>query len=75
MSGITRKKILEFPGFKISKDIINISELADFSEAFICSTTKNVLPVLVIDGKIIGDGKPGEITRRIYEHLLSIKEK
>ncbi len=75
LSGITRKKILEFTDFKIRKEIINISELADFSEAFICSTTKNVLPVLEVDGKLIGDGKPGEITRRIYEHLLSIKEK
>ena len=75
LSGITRKKILEFQEFKARKTIIKHSDVPDFAEAFITSTTKNVLPVLEVDGKLIGDGKPGEITRRIYEHLLSIKEK
>ncbi|MEO5500962.1 MAG: aminotransferase class IV [Ginsengibacter sp.] len=75
LSGITRKKILGFPEFNTRESIIKLSDVPDFREVFICSTTKNVLPVLAVDGKIIGDGKPGEITRKIYEDLLSIKEK
>ncbi len=75
LSGITRKKILGFPEFNARECVIKLSDVPGFSEAFICSTTKNVLPVLGINGKEIGDGKPGKITRCIYDQLLSIKEK
>ena len=75
LSGITRKKILEFPEFKAIESSIKLSDVPDFREVFICSTTKNVLPVLEINGKAVGDGKPGKISHKIYEHLLSMKEK
>jgi len=74
LKGITRKKILEFPEFNVREDIINPGEILNSKEAFISSTTKNVLPVLEINGKVIGDGKPGNITRNIYEQLYSLKE-
>lgn len=74
LRGITRKKILDFSEFKISEGTIKPDDLLNIKEAFITSTTKNVLPVLKIDGKEIGDGKPGKITRNIYDRLFSIKE-
>lgn len=75
LKGITRKKILNFPGLKCLEDIVPFSEINNFKEAFICSTTKNVLPVLEIDGTVVGNGQPGPITRSIYEQLCLIKEK
>ena len=75
LKGITRKKILEFSEFNVREDIINPGEILNSKEAFISSTTKNVLPVLEINGTVIGNGKPGKITREIYEKLLLIKEK
>lgn len=74
LKGITRKKILDFPAFKMNEGIIKPADLLDIKEAFISSTTKNILPVLMIDGREIGEGKPGKITRKLYEHLLSVKE-
>lgn len=74
LKGITRKKILGFTEFNIKEAIIKPTELLNIKEAFITSTTKNILPVLKINGNEIGDGKPGKITRQIYEYLLSIKE-
>ena len=75
LRGITRKKILQFSEFNIKEADINLKDIDDAKEAFITSTTKNVLPVLKIDGKMIGDGKPGKITSGIYEKLVEIKER
>jgi len=47
--------------------------LASAKEAFISSSTKNILPVTSIGGKQIGDGKPGPITRDLYEQLIQLK--
>jgi len=74
LRGITRKKILDFSEFKINEATIRPEDIFNIKEAFLTSTTKYVLPVLKIDGKEIGDGKPGKITRNIYERFLSIKE-
>lgn len=75
LRGITRKKILQFSEFNITEADINLKDIDDAKEAFITSTTKNVLPVLKIDGKMIGDGKPGRITSKIYEKLVELKER
>jgi len=40
---------------------------------FLTGTVKQIMPVTRLDGKIIGDGKPGSITRKLihlYENLL-----
>ena len=70
LQGITRKKILSFTHIKIRETNITLEDLAGACEAFITSTTKMVLPVLAIDGKTIGDGKPGSVTRGVFQELL-----
>ncbi|MEO8823529.1 MAG: aminotransferase class IV [Ginsengibacter sp.] len=75
LKGITRKKILDFSEFNVKEGIISPADILASGEAFISSTTKNILPVLEINGQIIADGKPGKMTQKIYEHLISIKEK
>lgn len=74
LNGITRKKILGFSEFKISEGTIKPEDILNVKEAFITSTTKNILPVLKINGNEVGDGKPGKITRNIYDRLFSMKE-
>jgi branched-chain amino acid aminotransferase len=75
LRGITRKKILGFSESKISEGTIKAADISNIKEAFITSTTKNILPVLKIDGKEVGDGNPGKITRGLYERLFLLKEK
>lgn len=72
--GITRSKILglKLEDITLSEQDFNLSDLVRADEAFISSSTKNALPILAIDGKKIGDGKPGEITRKINEHLYQL---
>lgn len=75
LKGITRKRILGFSEFNIKEAPVILEDLRNAKEAFITSSTKNVLPVLEIDGRIIGNGTPGEITTRIYEKIFDLKEK
>ena len=57
LRGVTRKRILRLAEkmFKIIEKEIHLDELNQCSEAFICSTTKGILPVRVIDGKELGE--------------------
>lgn len=75
LRGITRKKILQFSQLvNIREGLITLRDLENAREAFITSTTKNVLPVLSINGKTIGAGKPGEITTEISRKLMTFMQ-
>ncbi|MDO9373702.1 MAG: aminotransferase class IV [Ferruginibacter sp.] len=70
LKGVTRKKIIEHRNLHVKEIEIHPDELATTREAFITSTTKIVLPVLNIDGYKVGTGKPGNITREIWQQLM-----
>ena len=76
LAGITRKKILQLAPDIIltsTRDVLT-DELKNATEVFMASTTRRILPVTEIDGKKVGDGKPGSITTRLYECLLELEE-
>lgn len=73
LQGITRKKILTFSDFRIKATDVHLSDVRNAREAFISSSTKEVLPVLKIDGEPVGDGRPGKLTRQIYDRLMAMK--
>lgn len=65
LSGITRKIVLELCNpleIEAKEEFIKADELKTFNEFFITSTTKEVTPVIQIDDRIIGNGRPGELT-------------
>lgn len=64
LKGITRKQVLSlFNEIKV-KDI-EADRLYEFDEMFLTSTSNDVCPVVSVEGKKIGTGKPGPITREI----------
>ncbi|MBI2968354.1 MAG: aminotransferase class IV family protein [Bacteroidetes bacterium] len=67
LHGITRKIILDLASgkFKVRERKIKLSELNLADEAFICGTSKRIVPVVKIDTNRIGTGRPGPITREI----------
>jgi len=46
--------------------------LPELSEAFITSVSREVLPVVQIDGQAIGDGRPGPKTRAIMRAFAGL---
>jgi len=67
LSGITRKKVLELCKGKYRVNIrpIKLKELKTADEAFICGSTKPLVPVVQVDKIKIGKGKPGLFTARL----------
>ncbi len=74
LKGITRKKILAFSDLRVRESDLRLEDLDNAAEAFISSTTKEAMPVLEIDGKPVGDGKPGKITTEIFKRLLAARK-
>ena len=75
--GITRKKVIELAKkfFKVKEREIKLSEVFEAEEAFISATGKGVLPVIKIDQKTIGKGKPGKVTKTLMKLYFELLEK
>ena len=41
-------------------------------ECFLTGTAAEVIPVVKLDGRVIGDGKPGPITKRLTERFVQL---
>lgn len=66
LKGVTRKQILGmFDEIKLAD--IAFDQLHDFDEMFLCSTSRDINPVISVDGKRIGNGKPGKVTKDFLE--------
>jgi branched-chain amino acid aminotransferase len=74
LHGVTRKHVLNLKGYTIKEANISLEMLASAKEAFITSSTKNILPVAAINGNALGDGMPGPITRNLYQQLIQLKD-
>ena len=73
LPGIRRKLILEHApkyGIKVEQRAFTPEEAYAADEAFLSSATTMIYPIIEIDGRKIGDGRPGEITRRLREIYL-----
>lgn len=68
LAGITRSVVLELArseGLEVEERPFTVAEALVAREAFLTSTTSLVLPVTSVDGRVIANGRPGEITRRL----------
>ena len=74
LKGVTRKHVLEISGARYVTEARDVSfeELRNAGEVFITSTTKNILPVVQVDGYVIGDGNPGEVSRTLAKEYNRI---
>ena len=52
-------------GVPVVEGRVTLAELMAADEVFLCGTTIEVMPAVTIDGRPIGDGSPGPITRRL----------
>ncbi len=70
LEGITRRTMMQFArdeGIPIEERSIDRSELYILDEAFFCGTGVQISPIASIDGRLVGDGKPGPISMRLRE--------
>ena len=76
LAGVTRKNVMALAAEKMAVEERDITteELMNAAEVFLTSTTKRILPIVKIDNKIIGNGKPGKITTVLYEAFLELED-
>lgn len=74
LKGVTRKHVLEISGAMYVTEArdVSLEELRNAGEVFITSTTKNILPVVQVDGYVIGDGNPGEVSSTLAKEYNRI---
>jgi branched-chain amino acid aminotransferase len=68
LKGITRGAVLEIMekiGMKVSETNITRYEVWTADEMFLTGTAAEIIPVVDVDSRIIGDGKPGEDTAKL----------
>jgi branched-chain amino acid aminotransferase len=74
--GITRQTVIELAqasGLKVSEPNLTRYDLFNADECFPTGTGAEIMPVVKIDGRIIGTSKPGKLTRQLTEkyHALT----
>ncbi|MBX3441699.1 MAG: aminotransferase class IV [Planctomyces sp.] len=70
LPGITRGLVLRLAaraGISVVEKSLHTRELGEIDELFLTGTTSEVLPVTTVDGRPIGNGRPGPVTRRLAE--------
>ncbi len=75
LEGITRATIMQIAkenNYKVEEKTISPSEIINADECFACGTAAEIVPITKIDNTVIGNGKPGTITRKIQEKYKKI---
>lgn len=78
LPGVTRRVALEAAAdaqIPIIERRFTAEEAAGACEAFLSAASAGITPIVAIDGKPVGDGKPGPVTRRLQELYLAAAAK
>ena len=70
LEGVTRAFIFELGrelGIDVREETLYPKDLETADEMFITSTTRELSPVVNVDGRQVGSGKPGPVTKRLLE--------
>src|SRR5436190_6611575 len=73
LNGVTRAAILDIihrEGYRLVERPFTVAEARAAREAFLTSTTADLLPVVRIDGAPVADGKPGPLSGKLREAYL-----
>ncbi len=76
LPGITRATVIELArriGYRVEERDITPIELLTADEVFLTGTAAEIVPVVEISGRKIGDGKPGQVTKRLIEEFEKVK--
>jgi branched-chain amino acid aminotransferase len=75
LAGITRDSIIQIArelGHEVSEVDLSREDVYTADEVFLTGTASEVAPVRELDGRVIGEGKPGPITQRLQKAYFSL---
>lgn len=68
LESVTRRTILDIAGpldIPVAERALGRTELYLADEAFYCGTGQEIMPIVAFDGRPVGEGVPGPVTRRL----------
>ncbi len=78
LPGIRRKVIMQLckdHAVKLEERLFTVDEAQAADEAFLSSATTLVMPIVEIDGNMIGGGQPGPVARKMREYYIAAIKK
>ena len=75
LEGITRNAVIELAhgnGIEVQEVPLTKHDVYIADECFLTGTAAEVVPVVKVDSRTIGDGKPGPVTRRLRELFFQL---
>jgi len=75
LEGITRQVVVELAAemdLPLGEDNLTLYEVYTADECFLTGTAAEIVPVARVDGRTIGDGKPGPITKRLMTRFKEV---
>jgi branched-chain amino acid aminotransferase len=73
--GITRRTVMDLAiekGVPVDESNLSRYDLFNADECFLTGTGAEIVPVVKIDGRTIGTGRPGPLTRLLEEHYQAL---
>ena len=70
LPSITRQVTLDLcreAGITAVEAPIFLDEVASADELFLAGTTLEIMPIVEVDGRMVGDGRPGPVQQRLYD--------
>jgi branched-chain amino acid aminotransferase len=70
LPGVTRKFVLQIAagdGVHVIEQALKVADLLDADEAFLTSSLAEVVPVIAVDNRPVGNGMVGPLTRRLQD--------
>jgi D-alanine transaminase len=74
LNGVTRLAVFDIivrEGYSLVQRPFTVEEARTAREAFLTSTTADLLPVVRLNGEPVGDGKPGSLSRKLRAAYLA----
>jgi branched-chain amino acid aminotransferase len=68
LAGITREVLFGLAkglGLSLREEPVPLAVLRSADEAFVTSSTREAMPIRAVDGRPVGDGRPGPVTRKV----------
>jgi 4-amino-4-deoxychorismate lyase len=72
LAGVTREVIFETAPYEVEEGTYRLDDLLAADEAFTSSSVREVMPVVRVDGRDVGDGKPGPAAEALQEALRAL---
>jgi branched-chain amino acid aminotransferase len=77
LPGITREVVIEIIkklGIPFAERNLSLYDLYTADEVFVTGTAAEIAPIVEVDGRKIGDGKPGKLTKRLMEEFEKVTQ-